>query len=353
MIPESTRDELIRAMTQFDLEIRDSDEMRGWERNAAHKYAIRHNDRLYPVKKIVSIATGLPVSDFSGGWGSGQANEYVEKYGLSVTSLDHQEPTRSPEPELHFPYSSYSWEVHSPTVAVKQMDKSAFLHHGTGVPREITFFFDFKPGDDPKSISLEHAGRRYEGHLSPDTENQRVRLFWQAPFSKLIEELMPGRYQRFINGDDRDIFPAEMRFVKEAENIYSVDFLEPETIIADAEKPDEEPSGTAARSEGTAKTVTSTVYERDPQNRLDAIRIHGHQCVACGFDFGKEYGKWGDGYIEVHHLVPLAEVDENHQVNPETDLAPVCANCHRMIHRRRGKTLTIDELREMIVRDTQ
>jgi len=249
-----------------------------------------------------------------------------------------------------YPFTSYSWVVFSPTVAVKQMDKSAFLHHGTGVPREIDFFFDFGSSDEPRPVNLIHAGKRYEGNLSPDIENQRVRLFWKAPLSQLIEQLMPGRHQRFANNDEQPMDPAEMRFVKKAKDAYWVDFLEPETIISDAMNPDEEPSSTASRKEGAAKTVISTQYERDPQNRLDAIRIHGHQCVACELDFGQVYGEWGDGYIEVHHLTPLADVDEDHEVNPETDLAPVCANCHRMIHRRRGRTLSIDELKEMIQR---
>ena len=247
-----------------------------------------------------------------------------------------------------YPFSSYSWIVYSPSVAVKEMDKSAFLHHGTGVPRDVAFFFDFKPDDDAKAVSLIHADERYEGHLSPDVENQRVRLFWQAPFSKLIERLMPSRHSRFTNDDDQTPTSAEMRFVKQADDVYLVSFLEPDTIIADAAPPDDEPSGVTARKEGAAKTVTSTQYERDPQNRLDAIRIHGQKCVTCGFDFGDVYGDRGAGYIEVHHLIPLAEVDEDHIVNPETDLAPVCANCHRMIHRRRGDTLSVDELRKLI-----
>jgi 5-methylcytosine-specific restriction enzyme A len=250
--------------------------------------------------------------------------------------------------EIEFPFSSYSWIMYSAAVAVKQMDKSAFLHGGTGVPKEILFFFNFDPADERKQISLVHSDKIYNGHLSPDAENQRVRLFWKTPFSKLIEGLMPNQYLQFKNDDSSTLTPAEMRFVKKGDDVYVVDFLKPESIIADVENRDEEPSGTKARKEGAAKIVSSTQYERDPQNRLEAIRIHGHQCVACGFDFGQAYGERGEGYIEIHHLVPLADVDEDHEVNPETDLAPVCSNCHRMIHRRRDDTLSIEKLRKLI-----
>jgi hypothetical protein len=347
-IPTATKNELLDAMEKFDLSIRRSKEMLDWENNAAHKYAINHDGRLYPVKKIIALATDLSVSNFSGGWGRGQANEFVEQHGFSIVDLKHSLPDTAVESKQTYPLKSYSWVMYSPTVAVKQMDKSAFLHHGTGVPRDISFYFDFKPDDEAKAVWLVHADKRYEAHLSPDVENQRVRLFWQSPFSELIEGLMPGRHTLFSTDDEQSAPSAEMRFVKEGDDVYSVDFLEPEAIKADAENPDDEPSATTARKEGAAKTVTSVQYERDPQNRLDAIRIHGHRCVACGFDFGEVYGDRGEGYIEVHHLVPLHDAEDGHEVNPETDLAPVCANCHRMIHRRRDSTLSIDELRELL-----
>ena len=35
-------------------------------------------------------------------------------------------------------------------------------------------------------------------------------------------------------------------------------------------------------------------------------------------------------------------------VNPQTDLRPLCANCHAMVHRNSGIILPIDELRRII-----
>ncbi|MFJ5653776.1 HNH endonuclease [Streptomyces microflavus] len=54
-------------------------------------------------------------------------------------------------------------------------------------------------------------------------------------------------------------------------------------------------------------------------------------CEACGFDFGKVYGERGEGYIECHHVVPLHEAGEG--TTKLADLALICSNCHRMIHR--------------------
>lgn len=107
----------------------------------------------------------------------------------------------------------------------------------------------------------------------------------------------------------------------------------------------------AVRSEGKPTKYYTTRYERNPANRREAIRIHGTRCMACGFDFEKAYGELGKDYIEVHHVVPLASQNEEIKVNPATDLIVVCANCHRMIHRKRDHVLSLEELKEIIRRN--
>jgi 5-methylcytosine-specific restriction protein A len=52
----------------------------------------------------------------------------------------------------------------------------------------------------------------------------------------------------------------------------------------------------------------------------------------------------GKGFIEVHHIKPLFSLDEEVNVNAETDLVPVCSNCHRIIHRKKNAILTVEEL---------
>jgi len=55
-------------------------------------------------------------------------------------------------------------------------------------------------------------------------------------------------------------------------------------------------------------------------------------CEVCGFDFFATYGPLGEGFCEVHHLSPLSASDESVTTTP-ADLAVLCANCHRVIHR--------------------
>jgi 5-methylcytosine-specific restriction endonuclease McrA len=55
-------------------------------------------------------------------------------------------------------------------------------------------------------------------------------------------------------------------------------------------------------------------------------------CEVCGFDFKEQYGQIGEGFAECHHIVPLSQV--NGTINSNlSDLAILCSNCHRMIHR--------------------
>lgn len=89
-------------------------------------------------------------------------------------------------------------------------------------------------------------------------------------------------------------------------------------------------------------------YERDLINRKRAIEIHGLICKACGFDFEKFYGDRGKNFIEVHHIKPLSTLEEEVVIDPEHDLVPLCANCHRMIHRRKDNVLSVEELKEII-----
>jgi 5-methylcytosine-specific restriction enzyme A len=69
------------------------------------------------------------------------------------------------------------------------------------------------------------------------------------------------------------------------------------------------------------------------RRKKDAVsRTHGRlACEVCGFDFATRYGDLGSGFIEAHHILPLAAA------GPATtrlaDLALVCSNCHRMLHR--------------------
>ena len=107
-------------------------------------------------------------------------------------------------------------------------------------------------------------------------------------------------------------------------------------------EPEEVPSG--LYPEGAARQVLVNSYERNHAAREACLQHHGRRCAVCDFSFFDVYGEVGDGFIHVHHLLPLADVGAMYVVNPIADLRPVCPNCHAMLHRRRP-ALTVAELR--------
>lgn len=98
------------------------------------------------------------------------------------------------------------------------------------------------------------------------------------------------------------------------------------------------------RPEGKVKVSYTSKYERDRRNRRMAIELHGTRCAICGFDFEQIYGERGKGFIEVHHIKPLYENQDEVIINPQEDLICVCSNCHRMFHRKKDKVPTPEEL---------
>jgi predicted HNH restriction endonuclease len=70
-------------------------------------------------------------------------------------------------------------------------------------------------------------------------------------------------------------------------------------------------------------------------------------CEVCNFFFQKAYGKIGEEFIEAHHKIPVSSMNPDTVVRTR-DLAPVCSNCHRMLHRHHDPWLTVEELKDIV-----
>ena len=98
--------------------------------------------------------------------------------------------------------------------------------------------------------------------------------------------------------------------------------------------------------EGKVTEVFVNRYERNQKARIECIKHYGVVCQGCRFDFGAFYGATAQGFIHVHHLVPLAEIGKTYTVDPIKDLIPLCANCHSVVHLTKPM-LTITELKKL------
>lgn len=136
---------------------------------------------------------------------------------------------------------------------------------------------------------------------------------------------------------DRIIYEEFTKFLQDVENIsrFTVANELDETEIPDVE--------------GLRKPVFVNVYERSAEARKKCIQHKGCVCAVCGFDFEKVYGELGKGFIHIHHKTPISSIGKNYVINYETDLVPVCPNCHAMLHRgKNGTVLSVEELKEIM-----
>lgn len=101
--------------------------------------------------------------------------------------------------------------------------------------------------------------------------------------------------------------------------------------------------------EGRRSSAERYFFARNPNLVRDAKTAHGKRCQVCSFNFEDHFGSVAKDFIEAHHLNPLSERSENEwteELRTSIDqIAVLCANCHRVAHRRRP-AFTLDELRE-------
>jgi len=107
--------------------------------------------------------------------------------------------------------------------------------------------------------------------------------------------------------------------------------------------------------EGNPRLVAHLKRERNQKlvkkKKKRVLALTGKlSCEVCGFDFNSFFGELGSGFCEVHHLQQLSKTDGEVNTKLE-DLAIVCSNCHRILHRG-NPMLTLDKLKKVIKNNT-
>lgn len=113
-----------------------------------------------------------------------------------------------------------SWEIVDEHTAIKTCDKSFFEHNGSGVPKEICWFFDADdlPKGESKQVILSYDGTDYTGRISNDTtDRRRIRIFWNTDLGsifkslrkdmaqRLVFEKAADQYQIYFEGDEQEV----------------------------------------------------------------------------------------------------------------------------------------------------
>lgn len=185
-------------------------------------------------------------------------------------------------------------------------------------------------------------------------------------FAKTPKQFQPhikGYWIKAAFDDATLLLPAERNFkiprsVKGGIGQSNVWFADKSTNVALVKKvlamieghlPDVESLDSAL--EGNPRLVTHIRRERNIKlvkiKKAQVLESTGKLCCeACGFDFYRTYGKNGEGFCEVHHINPLGQ--ENSTVETKLDdLAILCSNCHRIIHRS-NPMISISRVSELI-----
>lgn len=141
--------------------------------------------------------------------------------------------------------------------------------------------------------------------------------------------------------------PRSVREIKENELL---DFLfHPHQIVDDEVYDVDYPNNDEKLYEGALVTIKANRYERNQKARRECVAKKGYHCLVCGRDFESTYGEIGRGFIHVHHLTPISTIGQEYELNVDTDLVPVCPNCHYMLHRK-NPPYTIEELKDIVAK---
>ena len=146
-------------------------------------------------------------------------------------------------------------------------------------------------------------------------------------------------------------YPAAEFNAVEAKNYFLSNGYEVIDRRAEAEGSVVDEDDESAFPEGRESFKTHRHLERDGKmpRKAKAKRLAEAgklECDVCGMDFHRVYGELGHGFIEAHHTVPVSEL-AGAQKTKVSDLALVCSNCHRMLHRG-SSLLTVEKLRRLV-----
>jgi predicted HNH restriction endonuclease len=201
---------------------------------------------------------------------------------------------------------------------------------------------------NPHYFGIATLGKSY-----PDQNSKKRDLFIlindYQPFSLAVEFKLNDEYLEKLHIDRSNYWHDAVRKISKETYDKIVNLASVTKVVPSSGQETNDLSGDLeSGEEGKSSKKYVTIYERDNRNRQQAIAIHGLSCFGCGFNFEKYYGEYAKGYIQIHHVKPVSELGGTVKINPETDLIPLCANCHAIVHRKRKQTLSLEDLKELI-----
>jgi 5-methylcytosine-specific restriction enzyme A len=320
-----SRDDVLKTMQEYD-ELGGQAFLDLYGYKEARKYLILHDGKEYDSKAIAGVAHkhrhGRPLANGELTGGLGQAVKWIQREGFQIGASRSPKWTRDELILACDVVARNGWQS-LPASDPRIGELSDLLQLlGAYPPEERALEYRNRNGAAYKSLNIASAHPDYTGHPTNggELDGEVLRDFLSRP------EEMAMAAQLLREGlRDGTLQPA---------------------LPEDEEADDEE----ASAPEGRVLYRRHRTRERNSALRQKKIAAALRKspilaCEACGFDFGKVYGERGSGYIECHHVVPLHEAGEG--TTKLADLALICSNCHRMIHRS-APWPTPTELRDLV-----
>lgn len=341
VIKAVSKDRIDKALLEFDRKYRAKPQWQDWQSNQAHRYAIQTGGELYPAKKIVSLATGVPVADFSGGH---PTNSYLKKRGFLVVELPRdeipailqftREAVYDRKTEINGPFGG----SHQSGIAASSRYPAVFLFSGdTGE--------QYGYEDRWEGGAYFYTGEGQRGPMTLTRGNKAI-----ADHAKdgralhLFQSLGKGQGYKYLGEFAcADLFERTQPDVEAKDRTALVFRLVPlESPDANGENDSEEgidlsESLEAAKLAALAacRPGSGTVGESAPRKIYQRSRVVAHyvqmrakglcECCEKPAPFVK---KNGAPYLEPHHVNRLSDGGLDHP----RYVGAVCPSCHREIH---------------------
>jgi 5-methylcytosine-specific restriction enzyme A len=327
--PDVTADDVTWALDEFDTLGR-REFLAKYGFGEARSYFIRRDGKDYDSKAIVGAAHsrrhGVPLraSDFSGG--EATVKRILEDLGF-IVDVQPDRTTSSPR--------SRPWTYGEVVLACELVADNEWQYLRRTDPHVLALS-ELLRGMFPRDAAV-----RDDFRSASSVARKTADIATQHPDYAGIPTRGGSHDRRVLQA----FLAEEGRMRAEAAAIRQAALAPP---IADADSPDLDLS--VEYDEGRSFERRHIARERDPRAREAKIAAvyaatGAVACEVCAFDFAATYGERGSLFAECHHRDPLSVVGETR--TRLEDLALLCSNCHRMIHRYRP-WLTVEQLRAIV-----
>jgi 5-methylcytosine-specific restriction protein A len=336
------------ALKIFDNEWRDSKEYAGWEKNKNYLHAISHGTRLYPPKKVISLATGMPTNSFYGG---APSNNYLSARGFTIVLLRPEVAKLIPTfvvgklykraTDIHQLYGGSAQSG----ISSSAMTDAIFLFTGDSGQQ-----YGYKDGptlDDDGNVIYLYTGEGQAGDMQFTRGNlsiaehsasgRALHLFHalgkSLPCRYLGEYVYAGheiKIGKDKNLNDRKVIVFHLVSVVDAERFE--DFIDaPGNETSTAENNLAEARKRALAAINTAnpgdKHGVRNLYKRSRAVREYVLLRAKGICESCGKPAPFQRVN-GSPYLEPHHTTRVSDGGPDHPAY----VGAICPTCHREIH---------------------